>query len=115
MSQKRSRIPLPHPSPPQESLVSRGLTIMISVFLIFTGAMLSYSTIDGLIHDTITTATRGGPAKVYTLAGQPGAYWFHIFFEGLFGVLLLAAGLAWHRLTRIEKPATKAKRKPRSR
>jgi hypothetical protein len=35
---------------------------MISVLLIFTGALLSYSVIDGLIHDSITTATRGGGA-----------------------------------------------------
>ncbi len=88
---------------------------MISVFLIGTGALLCYSAIDGLIHDTITTATRGGPAKVYTLAGQPGAYWFHVVFEGFFGGLLLVAGLAWHRLTRISKPAPNARRNSRSR
>lgn len=115
MNQKRTRIPLPHPPPPQESLVSRGLAIMISVFLIFTGALLCYSAIDGLIHDTITTATRGGPAKVYTLAMQPGAYWFHVVLQGLFGMLLMAAGLAWHRLTRIDKPAARTQRKSRSR
>lgn len=115
MNQKRTRVPLPHPTPPPESLVSRSLAIMISLFLIGTGALLGYSAIDGLIHETITIATRGGPAKVYTLAGQPGGYWFHIVFQGLFGGLLLVAGLAWHRLTRIDKPATKAKRKPRSR
>ena len=113
MNQKRTRIPLPHPPPPQESLVSRGLAIMISVFLISTGALLCYSAIDGLIHDTITTATRGGPTKVYTLAGQTGAYWFHIVFEGFFGGLLLVAGVAWHRLTRIGKPASRARRKYR--
>jgi hypothetical protein len=44
---------------------------MISVLLIFTGALLSYSVIDGLIHDSITTATRGGPAQIFTVAGPP--------------------------------------------
>ena len=88
---------------------------MISVFLIFTGALLGFSAIDGLIHDTITTATRGGPAKIYTLAGQPGAYWFQVVLQGLFGVLLLAAALAWHRLTRTDKPVARTRRKSRSR
>lgn len=115
MNQKRTRVPLPHPPPPQESLLSRGLTIMISVFLIFTGALLSYSVIDGLIHDSITTATRGGPAKVYTLAGQPRMYWFYIVWEGFFASLLLAAGLMWHRMTRIGRPATSPRRKTRKR
>jgi hypothetical protein len=114
MNQKRTRVPLPHPPPHQESLVSRGLAVMISLFLIGTGALLGYSAIDGVIHDTITTATRGGPAKFYTLAGQPGAYWFHIVFQGLFAILLLAAGLAWRRLTSIDKPATRTQRRSRS-
>ena len=115
MNQKRTRVPLPHPPPHRESPVSRGLAIMISLFLIGTGALLGYSAIDGVIHETITTATRGGPAKVYTLAGQPGAYWFHVVLQGLFGLLLLAAGLAWHRLTRLDKPAARTQRKSRSR
>lgn len=115
MNQKRTRIPRPHPSPPRDSLVSRGLAITISLFLIGTGALLGYSAIDGVIHETITTATRGGPTKVYTLAGQPGAYWFHVVLQGLFGVLLLAAGLAWHRLTRLDKPSARTKRKSRLR
>jgi hypothetical protein len=115
MNQKRTRVPLPHPPPHRESLASRGLAIMICLFLIGTGALLGYSAIDGVIHETITTATRGGPAKVYTLAGQPGMYWFHVVLQGLFGVLLLAAGLAWHRLTRLDKPAATTKRKSRPR
>ena len=86
---------------------------MISVFLISTGALLCYSAIDGLIPDTITFATRSATVKVYTLAGQPGAYWFHIVFEGFFGGLLLVAGVAWHQLTRIGRPASRARRKYR--
>lgn len=115
MNQKRTRIPRPHPSPPRDSLLSRVLAITISLFLIGTGALLGYSAIDGLIHDTITTATRGGPTKVYSLAAQPGAYWFHVVLQGLVGLLLLAAGLAWYRLTRIDKPAASTKRRSRSR
>ncbi|WP_434593343.1 hypothetical protein J3Q09_25920 [Pseudomonas sp. R4-83] len=115
MNQKPTRVPLPHPPQHQESLVSRGLAIVICLFLIVTGALLGYSAIDGVIHETITTATRGGPAKVYTLVEQPGAYWFHVVLQGLFGVLLLAAGLAWHRLTRLDKPAARTKRKSPSR
>ncbi|MFH0024226.1 hypothetical protein ACFZAC_21820 [Pseudomonas fluorescens] len=91
--------------------MSRGLAITISLFLIGTGALLGYSAIDGVIHETISTATRGGPTKVYALAGQPGAYWFHVVLQGLFGVLLLAAGLAWHRLTRLDNPAARTQRK----
>jgi hypothetical protein len=42
-------------------------------------------------------------------------YWFHIVWEGFFASLLLAAGVMWHRMIRIGRPATSPRRKTRKR
>ncbi|MFJ2321713.1 hypothetical protein [Pseudomonas sp. NPDC087817] len=115
MNQKRTRIPLPHPPPYRQSRLSICLTILFSVFLVCLGGMLCYLVIDGLEQGSITMITRGGPARTYTLAAQPSLYWFEIVWQGLFALLLLAAGPGWYWVNRISRPAAQPKRKAKTR
>ncbi|MDZ3828192.1 hypothetical protein [Pseudomonas monsensis] len=111
MNQKRRRVVLHHPPPYRESHLSKCLTILFSVFLTGLGGLLAYLVIEGLVQGSITLINRGGPAMTYTLATQPRLYWFHMVWQGLFALLLLAAGPGWYWITRLSRPAAPAKRK----
>ncbi|WP_085581856.1 MULTISPECIES: hypothetical protein [unclassified Pseudomonas] len=103
MNQKRTRIPLPHPPPYRESRVSFWLTVLVGVMLAFAIGASLYLIADSLISGSVTTMNRTGPRQTYTLASQPGRYWFEIVWQGVFTLMLLGIvsfGLWIRRKTR---------------
>lgn len=97
MSQKKTRVPLPHPPPYRESRVTFWLMNLAYLLITCAAGLLAYAVIDGLIHGAISTMNRRRPDVVYTLAQQPRMYWFWIIWHSIsaLGLIALEAAAFW--------------------
>ena len=113
MNQKRTRIPLPHPPPYRESRVSFWLHRLVGLLLTIAIGASVYLIVQSLLSGSISTMSRGGPSKTYTLALQPRLYWFQIAWQSFTTLLLMAIlMIAWwiSRKGRAPKDKSKGKR-----
>ncbi|WP_213942159.1 hypothetical protein [Pseudomonas sp. dw_612] len=90
MSQKKTRIPLPHPPPTHRT---EWLLIFVSVMVIVAASLLGYMVIEGLIDGRISNMSRGKSYEVYSLAQKPRLYWFTIIGHTFWVLVLTAMGL----------------------
>lgn len=116
MSQKKTRVPLPHPPPYRESRTVFWLMNLVYVLIICSAALLIYAVIDGLIHGSISEMNRRAPNVTYKLAQQPKMYWFLIVWHSVkaIGLLAMAGAAFWlHRIVAAtpEKPERKRTRR----
>ncbi|MFJ7796932.1 hypothetical protein [Pseudomonas sp. NPDC096950] len=113
MSQKKTRIPLPHPPPYRESRITLWLMNLVYLLIACSAGLLGYAVVDGLIHGSISTMNRHGPVVIYKLAQQPRMYWFLIVWHSAsaLGLLALGAGAFWlHRIVLAAPDKPKRKR-----
>ncbi|RON58714.1 hypothetical protein [Pseudomonas frederiksbergensis] len=91
MSQKKTRIPLPHPPPPTGH--TEWLLIFVSVMVIVAACLLGYMVIEGLIEGRISNMSRGASYDVYSFAQRPRHYWFTIIGHTFWVFVLTAMGV----------------------
>ncbi|MBC3269529.1 hypothetical protein HU765_06315 [Pseudomonas sp. SWRI81] len=112
MNQKRTRVPLPHPSPYRQSRVSYWLTVLAGVLIAIAICLSIYMLIESWITGSITTNNRG-PRSTYTLALQPRRYWFEFVWQSFWTAFMLAIGVfgLWiYRKERVREQRPKRKR-----
>ncbi|RON59070.1 hypothetical protein [Pseudomonas frederiksbergensis] len=91
MSQKKTRIPLPHPPPPTRH--TEWLLIFVSIMVIVAASLLGYMVIAGLIEGRISNMSRGASYEVYSLAQQPRHFWFTIIGHTFWVSVLITMGV----------------------
>lgn len=100
MSQKKVRVPLPHPAPDNPR---RGawVFVLIGVFLLLLVGGLGFLLVDSVVQGQIVTGNRVGPRRIYTLATEPGRFWFEIVMHGLIALVLAALAVAAFWISRV--------------
>ncbi|WP_025128401.1 hypothetical protein [Pseudomonas sp. PH1b] len=109
MSQKKTRVPLPHPKP-ETTRSGAWLFLLIGCALLALTGLLGWTLISALIDGQIVTSNRAGPKLAYSQALQPTKFYFELLWQGTSTLLLGALAVAALWIGRVLMNAQKNRR-----